>query len=94
MKNLKNGPYTLVTDGSNDTGISQTIVTSAKHLFCVNIEQHLYIYIILTRHYRSAKDEPAYCPGLHGKQSCPPIFKHVHQQVGRHVGRKVRSSPK
>ena len=29
VKALKNGPYTLVTDGSNDTGISQTI-----DLFC------------------------------------------------------------
>lgn len=29
VKELKNGPYTLVTDGSNDTGISQTI-----YLFC------------------------------------------------------------
>ncbi|KAJ7998201.1 hypothetical protein DPEC_G00220140 [Dallia pectoralis] len=29
---------------------------------------------------RSGTDEPAYCPGPHGQQSCPPVSKFVHNK--------------
>ena len=40
----------------------------------------MYICIIVICLYRSAKDEPAHCPGLHGRQSWPPICGHVYNK--------------